>query len=107
MSGEAIMAVSASVVALTQLAKWAKLPDNYGPVSVLVLALVGVAFWGWSAGDVTRSTSFQYFAGWIAVSTSAAGVFGFTRASGDGITRMTAPPSTGAGSERTIDKLGV
>lgn len=102
MNGQAIVSVSAAVVALVQMVKWGGLPDRLGPPAVLLLSLIGVAFWGWSTGDVTRATAFGYFAGWIAVSTSAAGVYGFSRASGEALTRMTAPPSTGAGSEKTI-----
>lgn len=82
MDGQAIMTVSAAVVALVQLAKWAGLHDSKGPLGVLVLSLLGVAFWAWSSNDFTRASGFAYFAGWIAVMTSAAGVFGFTRASG-------------------------
>ncbi len=102
MNGEAIISVSAACVALTQLVKWGGLPDKFGPLSVLALSLLGVVFWGWSTGDVTRASSFGYFAGWIAVSTSAAGVFGFTRAGGEAVSKMTAPPSSGAGSSPTI-----
>ncbi len=101
MNGQAIISVSAAVVALTQLVKWAGLPDRMGPLSVLALSALGVVFWGWSTGDVTRASSFGYFAGWIAVSTSAAGVFGFTRASGDAVMMMKAPPTGGAGQSHT------
>ncbi len=106
MHAEAIVSVSAAVLALTQLAKWSNLPDEYGPVSVLGLALIGTAFWGWSQGDFSRATSFGYFAGWIAVATSAAGVYGFSRASGTALTKLAAPPATGAGSEKTTKKKG-
>lgn len=102
MNGQAIITVSAAVVALVQLVKWSGLPDRLGPIGVLVLSLIGVMFWGWSTNDVTRASAFGYFAGWIAVSTSAAGVFGFTRAGGEAVTRMTAPPTSGAGSSPTI-----
>lgn len=102
MPGEAIMSISAAVVALTQLIKWAALPDRYGPVAVLALSLFGVIFWGWSQGTITRASAFGYFVGWLAVSTSAAGVFGFTRASGDAVARMTSPPTGGAGSSQTV-----
>lgn len=102
MNAEAIISVSAAVVALTQLMKWAGLTDRYGPIAVMVLALIGVAFWSWSAGDFSRTVAFAYFAAWITVTTSAAGVYGFTRTSGASLARMTAPPSTGAGSEPTI-----
>lgn len=88
MNAEAIVSVSAAVVALVQLAKWGFVPDRFGPLAVLTLSLLGVAFWGWSQGDFTRASAFGYFAGWIAVATSAAGVFGFSRASSDTLTRM-------------------
>jgi len=102
MNGGAIITVSGAVVALVQLVKWGGLPDKAGPLAVLALSLLGVVFWGWSVGDFTRQTSFQYFAGWIAVSTSAAGVFGFTRATGEAVSRMTAPPTGGAGGNPTV-----
>jgi hypothetical protein len=88
MDGKAIMTVSAATVALVQLAKWAGLSDSRGPLGVLMLSLLGVVFWGWSTGDVTRATAFNYFAGWIAVMTSAAGVFGFTRSTGENMVKF-------------------
>ena|SRR5688500_9502745 len=101
MDGEAIVAVSAAVVALVQLLKWAVIPDRYGPVSVLGLALVGVAFWAWAEGSFERTQAFEYFAGWIAVATSAAGVFGFTRAAAESVVRAMPPPGGAAGSSPT------
>lgn len=100
MSGQAIITVSAAVVALTQLCKWGGIPDKFGPVAVLLLSALGVAFWGWSTGDFSRASSFGYFAGFIAVATSAAGVFGFTRAGSEAITKTSSPPS-GAGANPT------
>jgi hypothetical protein len=102
MDGEAILSVSAAVVALTQLAKWSGLDDKRGPLIVLLLAGIGVAFWGYSVGNYERARAFEYFAGWIAVATSAAGVFGFTRATTAAVTAATAPPNNGAGSNPTI-----
>jgi len=102
MDGQAIIAVSAAVVALTQLVKWAGLPDKYGPFSVLALSLVGVCLWGYSVGTFERARLFEYFVGWVTVSTSAAGIFGFTRASGEGITAIKAPPSGAAGGSPTF-----
>lgn len=101
MNGEAIVSVSAAVVALTQLAKWSGLPDRWGPVAVLILAALGVAVWAFTQPMIARTEAFQYFAGWIAVATSASGVYGFTRASAAAVTRLTPPPSTGAGSTPT------
>ena len=101
MDGEAVMSVSAAVVTLTQLLKFAGLPDNKGPLAVLGLSAFGVAFWGWSTGTFERTVAFEYFAGWIAVATSAAGIFGFTRAATSAVTSAKAPPSGGAGSNVT------
>ena len=102
MDGEAIISISAAVVALTQLIKWAGVPDKVGPLAVMVLSLLGTGFWGWSVGTFERMQAFTYFAGWIAVTTSAAGVFGFTRAGGDAVHRVTSPPSSGAGDSPTL-----
>ena len=101
MTAEAILTVSAAVVACTQLLKWGVLPDKYGPVAVLLLALAGVLGWTWTQGPFVRADGFGYFAAWITIATSASGVYGFSRASGEALTRLTAPPITGAGSEPT------
>lgn len=102
MDGQAILTVSAAVVALTQLLKWQGIPDKVGPLAVLALAAVGVAFWGYSEGTFERTQSFEYFAGWISVAMTAAGVFGFTRAATTAVTAAKAPPASGAGSSPTI-----
>jgi hypothetical protein len=102
MDAEAVITVSAAVVALVSLVKWAGMSDKLGPVAVLVLALGGVAFWGYSKGTFERTLAFEYFAAWISVATSAAGVFGFTRATSSAVTAMKAPPGGGAGSSPTV-----
>lgn len=103
MNGEAIIAVSAAVVALTQLLKWSNaVPDKWGPLAVLFLALVGVGLWGYSQGDFQRASTFAYFAGWVSVSLNAAGIFGFTRAAATAVTSATSPPAGGAGSSSTV-----
>jgi protein-S-isoprenylcysteine O-methyltransferase Ste14 len=101
-NAEAIVTVSAAVVALTQIAKWSHLvEDNHGPLVVLALAVVGVVAWGVSnEAGFSRALIWPYFAGWVAVSTSAAGVYGFTRAFPDAITSTSNPP-TGAAQEHT------
>lgn len=101
MDGQAIVAVSAAVVGLTQLAKWSGVPDKWGPAAVLIIAVAGTAVWAYSQGTFARATAFDYFAGWVAVSMTAAGIYGFTRAAAASVTRGSPPPSTGAGSERT------
>jgi hypothetical protein len=100
-TAEAIVAVSAAVVALTQLVKWGGVHDRWGPFAVLALSLMGVLFWGWSKDVLSRAAAFEFFVGWIAVATSAAGVFGFTRASSEAVTRTTAPPIGAAGGNPT------
>lgn len=105
MDAQSIIAVSAATVALVQLVKWAGLPDQRGPLAVLGLSALGVALWAWSVGTFERTQFFAYFAGWIAVSTSAAGVFGFTRSGPAALTKTKAPPA-GAGATPT-DKPGL
>jgi hypothetical protein len=102
MDGQAILTISAAVVALTQFTKWSGLPDKHGPIAVLALSALGVVLWAFSAGTYVRTETFTYFAGWIAVATSAAGVYGFTRASKEALTKTTPPPA-GAGGSPTID----
>jgi hypothetical protein len=101
MDGQAIISVSAAVVALTQLVKWSGLPDKVGPLAVLALSAAGVALWAYTQDSFARNLLFDYFAGWIAVATSAAGVFGFTRAAANAVISAKPPPSGGAGSHAT------
>ena len=103
MDAQAILTVSAAVVALVQLAKWAGVDDSKGPMAVLMCSLFGVAFWGWASGTFIRTVAFDYFAGWIAVMTSAAGVFGFTRSTGDSLVRMRGT-GDGGGMDGTTSK---
>lgn len=102
MDGEAIIAVSAAVVACVQLSKWTGVPDKWGPVAVMLFSIMGVALWGWSVGSFARAAAFAYFVGCVNVMLSAAGVFGFTRAGGEAVSRMTTPPAGGAGSNPTL-----
>lgn len=85
MDGQAITSVSAAVVALVQLTKWSGLPDKAGPLAVLALSAFGVALWAFTQGQFEQRQVFDYFAGWIAVATSAAGIFGFTRAAANAV----------------------
>jgi hypothetical protein len=103
MSAEAIVAISAAVVACTQLSKWAKLPDHLGPIAVILLSGVGVGIWlaSQTVWPPVRTDIWPIFAGWVAVALSAAGVFGFTRAGAEAVSRATSPPSDGAGSSAT------
>lgn len=90
LTAESIAVVSAAVVALVQLVKWGGLPDRWGPAAVLAAALGGVVLYQVSQAPaehlLTRADLWPLFAGWIVVATSAAGVFGFTRAASDAVT---------------------
>lgn len=101
MDAQAVVAVSAATVALVQLIKWSGLPDKAGPIAVLGFAFLGVALWAYSQNTFTRETSFDYFAGWIAVALGAAGTFGFTRAAASAVASAKPPPTGGAGSNPT------
>lgn len=104
MSSEGIIAVSAAVVALCQLAKWSGLPDVWGPVVVIILSGIGVSLWLVS-GDSwppARTDIWPVFSGWIAVTLAASGTYGFTRASSSGFTNLTSPPKGGAGDSPTV-----
>lgn len=103
MGSQAIMTVSTTVVALTQFVKWGNfVSDQRGPLVVLLLSLFGVVFWGWTTGDLARATAFGYLAGFIAVATSAAGIYGFTRSGPASITATKTPPA-GAGASPTTN----
>ena len=77
MDALAIMTVSGVVVALARLLRWAGLPDRWGRVGVFLLSALGVAVWAYAQGHIGRADAFSYLAGWVAVATSAATVFGF------------------------------
>jgi len=66
-----------------------------------------VALWSYSAGNYERTMAFEYFAGWVAVFTSAAGAFGIINGGAEAVTAMKGAPSalvkslTGKGDGRT------
>lgn len=102
----AIAAISVAVVLLTQLVKFAGLPDKAGPLAALVFAAAGVALWAFSnlpGGAEVRRSLWDLFAGWLLVASSAAGVYGFSRAASSAvITRGQAPPTGGALSDPVV-----
>lgn len=75
MDAEAIAVVTPVVVGLTQLVKRAGLPDGWAPAAVFLLAALGVGVWAFSHPPLLRVNSFDLFAGWVLVATSAAGVY--------------------------------
>lgn len=102
MDANAIALIGVPVVALTQLSKWANLPDQWGPAAVLVFAAIGVAVWVASYGGFHTQDLFNYFVAWITTAVASAGVFGFTRASAAAVTAVRPPTSMAAGGNPTI-----
>mgnify|MGYP003394818482 CR=1 FL=1 len=84
MNAEAIITVSAAVIALVQLIKWSGLvAADKSPVAVLVLSLIGIIFYRLSGPPLEWVDAWPIFAAWIATATSAAGTFGFVREAPD------------------------
>lgn len=104
MNSEAIAVITAATVALTQLLKWAGLPDKAGPLAVLALSAAGVLLWAFSQIEMPwgRGIVWPLFNGWILVALSAAGTFGFTRAAASAVISAKPPPAGGAGSSPTV-----
>ena len=68
-------------LSLAQLFKFWGVPDKYGPYVVLGLSLFGVVIWAASQPEpLSRLQLWQYFAAVVNVMVSAAGVYGFARA---------------------------
>ena len=107
MTAESVVAISAGVVAATQLVKWAGLPDKVGPIIVMLFAALGVGLWLFSqqAWPPARTDTWNIASGWISVTLAAAGTFGFTRAAVGAVTRATPPPVDGAGSADTVPSV--
>jgi hypothetical protein len=57
MNAESIVTVSAAVVALVQVIKWAVRRDGWGPAIVLLVSLLGVAVWAVSQGAVAWASA--------------------------------------------------
>jgi hypothetical protein len=91
MNAEQIASVAAMVVLLTQLAKWSGLPLRFGPLVVALLSAIGVGLWAYSLGPLARAEVWGYAVAWVTVAASAAGVFGFTRAGAEQLTRVGRP----------------
>lgn len=93
MNIQATLTISAAVVALVQMSKWMGLPIKYAPVAIFGWSLLWVLLWGVSqpAESFVRTQIFDYASGWLAISLSAAGVYGFTRTVSDQLTTFKSP----------------
>jgi hypothetical protein len=99
MDAQAMAAVSAAVVALTQLLKWMGINEQRAPLVVMGVSAMGVLLWGFSVGSFVRAQLFDYFSAWVMVSLAAAGVYGFTRSMPSAVGATKEPPP-GAGTSR-------
>ena len=78
MDGLAIVQVSGLVVALMYLLRWEGVSRRWATFVVPLLSAVGVGVWAYAHGSIDRAAAFGYLAGWVAVTTSAATVWGFS-----------------------------
>jgi hypothetical protein len=76
--GIAIAEVSGCVVALMYLLRWVGIRRRWAILLVPSLSAVGVAVWAYANGTFDATGAFGYLAGWVAVTTSAATVWGFS-----------------------------
>ncbi len=78
-----ILMISATVLTLVQLLKWTGLEGAGAKLAVLLVSGASVGLWAWSQGALTdRALVWELFAAWMAVATSAAGIYGYGRPTG-------------------------
>lgn len=93
MDAKAVIAVSGAIVMLIQILKATGLTGRWALVAAALLSIAGVAIWGYSLGTYSRPQTWDYFAGWIAVFTSAAGAFGIVNGGAEAVTAIKGAPS--------------
>lgn len=85
MDSQAIMLVSATVVAFTRLLVMFGVPHRYRAAVVIITTTMGIALWAYTQPELaTQMDLFGYFTAWTAIATSAAGVYGLTDNTGSG-----------------------
>jgi len=95
MNAEAIVLIGGAVAGLLQVLKTSTFVKRYALLWVFGISLLATLLWGWSEGTLMRETAFQFFAGWVAVTTVAAGVFGIVKAAPGQVSEIRS--STGGG----------
>ena len=93
MDATAVIMISGAIVMLIQVLKSTGLTGRWALVSAAGLSILGVGIWGYSVGSYERTQAWGYFAGWIAVFTSAAGAFGIVNGGVEAVTAMKGAPS--------------
>jgi hypothetical protein len=90
-----IVAISAAVTTFVQFLKWAGLGGRFAPIACLLTAALAVSLYALSTGVAFSTTQlWTYFTATGAVALSAAGIFGFTKAAGEGIANAAGPPDS-------------
>lgn len=88
MDAQAVVAVSGSIVMFLQVLKAGGLEGRWALVVCAFASTAGVLLWGYSAGTLARETLWQYGSGWIAVFSSAAGLFNIVRNAPEAVTSI-------------------
>lgn len=92
MDADAILVIGGVTGTLCRFLYNAGMSGRLSSWAAAVVSAIAVAVWGYSAGDFTRETTWDYFAGWAAVLTVAAGAFHImeeSRGAVNGIKKMT------------------
>lgn len=93
MNAQAVIAISGAIVMLIQILKSAGVTGRWALLTAAALSALGVGVWGYSAGDYVRAQTWDYFSGWIAVFTSAAGAFGIVNGGAEAVTAIKGAPA--------------
>lgn len=91
-----MLAISGLAVGLAQYIKWSGIPDRFGSIVVVILAVVCVTLW--ALGELQQGRSFGTPLGYLfdaaSIVFTAAGVYGFVRsASASGVIQTQKPPA--------------
>jgi hypothetical protein len=80
MDATAILTVSGFALTATALLRWAGVPSRWGAPTSALVSLIGVAVWTLSQeASVDRTWTFGLLAGWVTITSTAAGVYGFVK----------------------------
>lgn len=79
MDSQDIVLISGAVAGLTRLLVMLGVPHRYRAAVVIITTTIGIALWAYTQPELASQTNvFGYFTCWIAVATSAAGVYELT-----------------------------
>lgn len=75
MHGDAIAAIGLVTGTLAKILYGMGFTGRWASLASVVISVVAVAIWGYSANDFARETTWNYFSGWVATLGVAAGSF--------------------------------